>query len=139
MNILFFLKPKKEVIYINSNSTIRQALEKMERYRYTTVPILNDEGEYVGTLSEGDILWEIKNRHAFDMKVAEGTKIGTIQRHRDNLPINVNADMKDLILKATVENFVPVLDDRNKFIGIVTRTDIIKYFFENSNIKKASK
>lgn len=139
MNILFFLKPKKEVIYINSNSTIRQALEKMERYRYTTVPILNDEGEYVGTLSEGDILWEIKNRHAFDMKVAEGTKIGTIQRHRDNLPINVNADMKDLILKATVENFVPVLDDRNKFIGIVTRTDIIKYFFENSNIKKANK
>ncbi len=139
MNILFFLKPKKEVIYINSNSTIRQALEKMERYRYTTVPILNDEGEYVGTLSEGDILWEIKNRHAFDIKVAEGTKIGTIQRHRDNLPINVNADMKDLILKATVENFVPVLDDRNKFIGIVTRTDIIKYFFENSNIKKANK
>ena len=137
MNILFFLKPKKEVIYINSNSTIRQALEKMERYRYTTVPILNDEGEYVGTLSEGDILWEIKNRHAFDMKVAEGTKIGTIQRHRDNLPINVNADMKDLILKATVENFVPVLDDRNKFIGIVTRTDIIKYFFENSNTKKS--
>ena len=139
MNILFFLKPIIVVIYINSNSTIRQALEKMERYRYTTVPILNDEGEYVGTLSEGDILWEIKNRHAFDMKVAEGTKIGTIQRHRDNLPINVNADMKDLILKATVENFVPVLDDRNKFIGIVTRTDIIKYFFENSNIKKANK
>ena len=85
----------------------------------------------------GDILWEIKNRHAFDIKVAEGTKIGTIQRHRDNLPINVNADMKDLILKATVENFVPVLDDRNKFIGIVTRTDIIKYFFENSNTKKS--
>ena len=57
MNILFFLKPKKEVVYINSNATIRQALEKMERYRYTTVTILNDDGEYVWTLSEGDILW----------------------------------------------------------------------------------
>ena len=37
--------------------------------------------------------------------------------------------MNDLIIKATTENFVPVLDDRNKFIGIVTRTDI-----ENRNI-----
>ena len=126
MNILFFLKPKKEVVYINSNATIRQALEKMERYRYTTVPILNDDGEYVGTLSEGDILWEIKNRNSFDLKTAESIKIGSIRRHRDNLP------MKDLIIKATAENFVPVLDDRNKFIGIVTRTDIIKYFFERN-------
>ena len=122
MNILFFLKPKKEVVYINSNATIRQALEKMERYRYTTVPIL----------SEGDILWEIKNRNSFDLKTAESIKIGSIRRHRDNLPININADMNDLIIKATVENFVPVLDDRNKFIGIVTRTDIIKYFFERN-------
>ncbi|MBS5853558.1 MAG: CBS domain-containing protein [Bacilli bacterium] len=132
MNILFFLKPKKEVVYVNSNATIRQALEKMERYRYTTVPILNDDGEYVGTLSEGDILWEIKNRNCFDLKTAELTKIGSIRRHRDNLPININADMNDLIIKATAENFVPVLDDRNKFIGIVTRTDIIKYFFEKN-------
>ena len=104
----------------------------MERYRYTTVPILNDDGEYVGTLSEGDILWEIKNRNSFDLKTAESIKIGSIRRHRDNLPININADMNDLIIKATVENFVPVLDDRNKFIGIVTRTDIIKYFFERN-------
>ena len=104
----------------------------MERYRYTTVPILNDDGEYVGTLSEGDILWEIKNRNCFDLKTAELTKIGSIRRHRDNLPININADMNDLIIKATAENFVPVLDDRNKFIGIVTRTDIIKYFFEKN-------
>ena len=48
------------------------------------------------------------------------------------MPININADMKDLIIKATAENFVPVLDDRNKFIGIVTRTNIIKYFFERN-------
>lgn len=80
MNILFFLKPKKEVVYINSNATIRQALEKMERYRYTTVPILNDDGEYVGTLSEGDILWEIKNRNSFDLKTAESIKIGSIEK-----------------------------------------------------------
>lgn len=131
MNVLFFLKPKKEVVYINDNFTIRQTLEKMERNRFTVVPVINDEGEYVGTLSEGDILWEIKNRYDFDLKTAEKIKINSVKRNRDYAPIDVNANMHDLVIKATSANFVPVIDDRKKFIGIVTRTDIIKYFLNN--------
>ncbi|MCM1513651.1 MAG: CBS domain-containing protein [Anaeroplasma bactoclasticum] len=133
MNILFFLKPKQQVVYIYDDFTIRQALEKMEYHRYTSIPIINKEGDYIGTLSEGDILWEIKNRHQFNLNEAENTKISDVKRFRDNLPIDISAQIDDLILKATVQNFVPVIDDRKKFIGIVTRTDIIKYFFENQN------
>ncbi len=133
MNILFFLKPKQQVVYIYDDFTIRQALEKMEYHRYTSIPIINKEGDYIGTLSEGDILWEIKNRHQFNLSEAENIKISEVQRFRDNLPIDISAQIDDLILKATVQNFVPVIDDRKKFIGIVTRTDIIKYFFENQN------
>lgn len=133
MNILFFLKPKQQVVYIYDDFTIRQALEKMEYHRYTSIPIINKEGDYIGTLSEGDILWEIKNRHQFNLNEAENTKISDVKRLRDNLPIDISAQIDDLILKATVQNFVPVIDDRKKFIGIVTRTDIIKYFFENQN------
>lgn len=133
MNILFFLKPKQQVVYIYDDFTIRQALEKMEYHRYTSIPIINKEGDYIGTLSEGDILWEIKNRHQFNLNEAENTKISDVKRLRDNLPIDISAQIDDLILKATIQNFVPVIDDRKKFIGIVTRTDIIKYFFENQN------
>lgn len=133
MNILFFLKPKQQVVCIYDDFTIRQALEKMEYHRYTSIPIINREGDYIGTLSEGDILWEIKNRHQFNLTEAENTKISDVKRFRDNLPIDISAQIDDLILKATVQNFVPVIDDRKKFIGIVTRTDIIKYFFENQN------
>ncbi|MCM1260146.1 MAG: CBS domain-containing protein [Prevotella sp.] len=133
MNILFFLKPKQQVVYIYDDFTIRQALEKMEYHRYTSIPIINKEGDYIGTLSEGDILWEIKNRHQFNLSEAENTKISDVQRLRDNLPIDISAQIDDLILKATIQNFVPVIDDRKKFIGIVTRTDIIKYFFESQN------
>ena len=133
MNILFFLKPKQQVVYIYDDFTIRQALEKMEYHRYTAIPIINKEGDYIGTLSEGDILWEIKNRHQFNLNEAENTKISDVKRLRDNLPIDISAQIDDLILKATIQNFVPVIDDRKKFIGIVTRTDIIKYFFENQN------
>ena len=61
MNIAFFLTPKVEVIYEKSNNTMRQAIERMEYHRYTAIPILNDKGMYVGTLTEGDLLWKLKN------------------------------------------------------------------------------
>ena len=79
MNILFFLKPKQQVVYIYDDFTIRQALEKMEYHRYTSIPIINKEGDYIGTLSEGDILWEIKNRHQFNLSEAENIKISEVQ------------------------------------------------------------
>ena len=62
MNILFFLKPKSEVAYIYDHSTLlSQALETMEYHKYASIPMLNKAGEYVGTITEGDILWGIKD------------------------------------------------------------------------------
>ena len=55
MNILFFLKPKATVEYLVENYSLRQAMEKMEVHRYSSIPIISNTGEYVGTLSEGDI------------------------------------------------------------------------------------
>jgi predicted transcriptional regulator len=31
-----------------------------------------------------------------------------------------------------MQNFVPVVDDQKNFIGIITRKDIIRYFYEKS-------
>ena len=47
-------------------------------------------------------------------------------------PVKVSATAEQLIESAMNQNFVPVVDDRNKFIGIVTRRDIIKYFIEKN-------
>lgn len=65
MNIAFFLTPKLEVIYENENSTMRQALERMEYHRYTAIPLIDDNGKYVGTLTEGDMLWKIKKHSIY--------------------------------------------------------------------------
>ena len=39
--------------------------------------------------------------------------------------------MEDLIDRAMEQNFVPVVDDRGQFIGIITRRDIIGYCYKN--------
>jgi len=126
-NILFFLTPKALCAYLYDDYTIRQALEKMEAAGYATLPILNRRGEYRGTLSEGDVLWAMKNMCYMDMRQAEARRIMEITRRRDNVPVRVTTTMYDLVDRATTQNFVPVVDDKDAFIGIVTRRSIIQY------------
>ena len=126
-NILFFLNPKAMCAFLYDDFTVRQALEKMEAAGYAVLPILNKRGEYRGTLTEGDLLWAIKNMCYMDMRQAEARRIMEISRRKDNIPVRVTASMQDLIDRAAGQNFVPVVDDKDTFIGIITRKAIIKY------------
>ena len=126
-NILFFLTPKAMCAFLSDDYTVRQALEKMESAGYAALPILNKRGEYRGTLTEGDLLWALKNMCYMDMRQAEARRIMEITHRKDNIPVRVTTDMQDLVKRASTQNFVPVVDDKDTFIGIVTRRGIIKY------------
>ena len=126
-SILFFLTPKAMCAYLYDDFTIRQALEKMEASGYTAIPILTRSGEYRGTLTEGDLLWALKNMCNMDMRQAESRRIMEISRRKDNVPVRITASMHDLIDRASHQNSVPVVDDYGAFIGLVTRKAIIKY------------
>lgn len=129
MNILFYLVPKNDVMFLYNDYTLRQALEKMEHHRYSSVPIISRSGKYKGTLTEGDILWELKNRRILDIYDTEDILISSIPRRRDNEPVNINCDIEDLVMTSMNQNFVPVIDDNRIFIGIVTRKSIISYYY----------
>lgn len=126
-NILFFLTPKAMCAFVRDDYTIRQALEKMESAGYAALPILSRQGEYKGTLTEGDLLWALKNMCRMDMRLAQTHRIMEIARRKDNVPVRVTTSMHDLIERSTHQNFVPVVDDKGDFIGIITRKAIIKY------------
>ena len=128
MNILFFLIPKSEVAYIFEDETLRQTLEKMEHRKYSCIPILTMDGKYLGTISEGDLLWGMRRADIHDIKETEGIPIMAIPRR---------ANMEDLLDRAINQNFVPVVDDQGSFIGIITRKSIIKYCY--NEIKAAQK
>ena len=135
MNILFFLTPKSEVAYIHDDESLRQVLEKMEYHKYSAVPIISRQGTYVGTITEGDLLWYIKNQLDPNLQEARRILITNVPRRSDNTPVSIDSNMEDLLDKAMKQNFVPVLDDKRSFIGIVTRKDIMKYFADK--MKKA--
>ena len=126
-NILFFLTPKAMCAYLYDDYTIRQALEKMESAGYAAIPILNHRGEYRGTLTEGDLLWAMKNMCYMDMRQAEARRVMEIARRKDNVPVRVTTSMHELVERASNQNFVPVVDDYGAFIGLITRKAIIQY------------
>ena len=130
MNILFLLTPKASCAYVREDDTIRQALERMSAAGYSAVPILAKDGGYRGTLTEGDLLWAIKNLYLMDMRAAESHGIMEIQHRKDNEPVSVTTPVEDLLSKAVDQNFVPVVDDKGAFIGIVTRKAIMQHCME---------
>lgn len=133
MNISFFLQPKSSVAYIYSDDTIRQGMQKLLHYGYTAIPVLDRNEKYVGTITEGDFLWNICD---FEHKVIENVVPKDLEDYRiENLTfrrkypsVRIDTSMEELVDKVLNQNFVPVVDDRNVFIGIITRKEVIKYF-----------
>ncbi|RNC29621.1 MAG: CBS domain-containing protein YkuL [Candidatus Dichloromethanomonas elyunquensis] len=127
MNIAFFLIPKKDVVYLKVNSTMRQALERMEYHGYAAVPLVDSQGRYAGTLTEGDLLWKLKNTPDLTFGNTEKIRLDEIDQRTQNTPVSINAQINDLISRAIHQNFIPVIDDQGIFIGIVRRREIIGY------------
>lgn len=133
MNILFLLKPKNTVSYIYDDYTLRQGLEKLRSQGFTASPVITHEGYYAGTVNEGDFLWylltpEDGNFNHMDIKQLEENYVRDIIRDDWNQPVTVSATVEDLLERVLNQNFVPVVDDRNLFVGIITRKDVIQYF-----------
>lgn len=130
MNILFFLKPKSELAFVYDYHTLRQAMEIMEYHKYSSIPMINKEGRYIGTITEGDVLWGLKSLGILNLKDAENVAVTKLPRRQDYKPVRADSKMEDLIVRAMEQNYVPVVDDQDNFIGIVTRKDIIGYCYE---------
>ncbi|MCR5617443.1 MAG: CBS domain-containing protein [Clostridiales bacterium] len=135
MNVAFFMQPKSSVAFLYNDFTVRQALEKMHYHGYTAIPVLDREGHYLGTVSEGDFLWFIvkgEGNEAHTMAIENLEDFGLEEINIDpskNPSVLITASIDELLMRAMNLNFIPVVDDRNLFIGIVTRKDVIKHFY----------
>lgn len=138
MNIASFILPKAEVTYLRDNMTLRQGLEKLRRSGFTAIPVIDIEDRYVGVISEGDFLWNILyyNQRPEDIsaKHLEATKVRSILQGGKIKPVCIDTAMETLLEQATSQNFVPVIDDRSVFIGIIRRSEIIRFFAERGKL-----
>lgn len=134
MNILFFLKPKSELDLIYEEDSLGAALDRIESHQYSTIPIINEKtGRYLGTISEGDLLRDLKKRDSMAVKVEWNRPVMKVKRKRDYRAVRADANIEELFNYSKTQNFVPVVDDTGVLIGIVTRKAIIEFGLDVMN------
>ncbi len=127
LNVFELLTPKSSVSFILDNFTVRQAVEKMLFHKFTVVPVLNSDGEYVGTISEGDLLRFIVAQDGIDKEECESILIKDIDKYRSYTAVKVDASFDEIYEASLIQNFIPIVDDRNVFIGLIRRKEVVSY------------
>lgn len=128
MNVAFFIKPKSVTAFIYEDNSLRQGLEKMKHHGYAAIPVLTRDGKYAGSISEGDFLWALYGKD--DPRYEEKVKVRELLQTKGREPVRITASMDELLLKVMHRNYVPIVDDSDSFIGIVTRRDIMQYYYD---------
>ncbi len=135
MNIAKLMIPKVCTTVLHENNTIRQGLEILTRCRFSAIPVLDAEGRYVGSVTEGDFLQHVLKTGKTNLKDQEAYHIKDILR-RDFCPaLPIEADFSVVVDAALRQNFVPVVDARNALCGIVTRRNLIAAI---ANVEKSN-
>lgn len=130
MNVAFFLTPKVNTVYLYDDATIRQGLEKLHHHGHATLPVIARDGQYRGTVSEGDFLWYLVERSEnklckVNLRSVENKLIRDILNIDRDPPVDITATLDTLLDRAIHQNFIPVIDDAGSYIGIVTRRNIL--------------
>ena len=134
-NILFFLTPKALCAYLMDDYTVRQALEKMRHYGYAAIPVISRDGKYVGSVSEGDFLWffldRFRNNENVNRKYIDEMPLKKLIHQNTYNPVKITSGVEEILNVSMNQNFVPVVDDLGSFIGIITRSDVMKYLTDS--------
>lgn len=127
LNILGLLRPKSTVTYVIDDYSIKKVLEVLRESGFATIPVINKNGVYRGTVSEGDLLWYID---AYSVEHINEAKVSDIVNTERNPSVHDVVNSKTLLDSLMKQNFLCMVDDRDCFIGIITRKDIIMYLEE---------
>ena len=133
MNVLQFLTPKSQTNYLNTECTVRQAVEKMDFHKFSILPLIDNSGRYVSSISEGDLLRHVKNEHNFNMRDAERIKVIDVAKHRPYKACLMTAELQEILQLLLDQNFLPIVDDRGMFCGIVKRKSVLEYIFNHKD------
>lgn len=127
-NILTLLTPKNQLCYLDADMTLRQAVEKMRVHRYTVIPVIDSKtGVYVGSIAEGDLLYNLIREETVSIRDLEEKNILDIIRINYMPAMKVDTSIEELVNLIVVQNYVPIVDDRGILMGIVTRKSVLQY------------
>lgn len=127
MNVVRLMNPAVNTVTLRSSQTVRQGLEIMRRHGFTVVPVQDDEGIYVGCITEGDFLWFLLKERVTDWRDLERFPIADLIR-KDFCPaLEITAGEDQIVEMIMHQNFIPIVDARGCLCGIITRRAVMEF------------
>ena len=135
-----------EVITVRENQSVRELAELFLERRISGAPVVDDQGELIGIVTENDLIFTNKKLHlprsiaildAFffldspekmenEMKKISGARVGDICT-REPITVRPGATLEEVatIMAERHVHTLPVVEN-GKLVGVIGKTDIIR-------------
>jgi PAS domain S-box-containing protein len=119
------MTPVKECLY--QNSTLYEALEKLERLKWNTVPVINQDGELIGVFTKS-----ILYRMLMDGKDLSSSIEGFVRKDVVAYAIDTPYEVIEQKIKGSPIGSSIIFDQNNKVCGLITQSDIVNTLLNQS-------
>ena len=112
------------LIVFKPQDTIHEVMTAFIKYRISGGPVLNDQGDLVGVISEADCMKEISDSRYFNMPILDKSVSHFMTKEVDTIQSNLSVfDAAALFSKSSRRRY-PVME-KNRLVGQVSRKDIV--------------
>ena len=112
------------LIVFKPQDTIHEVMTAFIKYRISGGPVLNDQGDLVGVISEADCMKEISDSRYFNMPILDKSVSHFMTKEVDTIQSNLSVfDAAALFSKSSRRRY-PVMEE-NRLVGQVSRKDIV--------------
>jgi CBS domain-containing protein len=133
-NILISMLLKRDIISINENKTVFDAIKIISQNKIGALPVINNQMKLSGIISERDIIHKLSENSEMDFSNIEIKSIMT------NKVITCNKNTQSDVLMTIMTNnkirHIPIVE-KNSLIGIVSIGDVVKRLLEKINLENA--
>ena len=119
----------KEVITVNKNTPIQEAIRIIVEHNITGLPVVNNKMQLVGIISEKDVLSLLYNVGARSGRVDEFMSRAIVSFDIEDSLV----DVCDCLIKHHFRRVPIVAGPKRKLVGIITRKNIVQRISECQN------
>jgi len=119
----------KKILPLKCSLSLEEALELTQKHQFEYFPIISEEGKLMGLLSEKEILQKVQKQ--------EGKKTLKEAIGERTLCADADTNLQEIIQVFFHESVeaVPIVDQDQKVIGMLSRNDLLYTILKISNLR----
>ena len=123
--MLDFMIPADNVANVIDQHTLSTGLLILTQSNYTMIPVLSAESKLMGVISMSMIIKAVMTVDAIEMERLDELKVRDVMLCQP-VRVQANCNLAEVLNYLIDQNFVCVVDGDNRFLGIITRKNVMQ-------------